>query len=58
MQRHLKVKPARNSKGPFKSEDVRNDWQTPGPTGPKTKKRAADMRRPPFLPADQHRQEQ
>jgi len=26
----------------------RDDWQLPGPSGPKTKKRAADMRKPPF----------
>jgi hypothetical protein len=35
-------------KGPFADPDVRNDWQLPGATGPKTKKRAAAMRKPPF----------
>ena len=39
--------------GPFK--DCRDDWQGPGPTGPATKKRAADMRRPPFA-RDEDRQ--
>lgn len=33
-------------KPPFKN--CRDDWQTPGPSGPRTRKRAADMRRKPF----------
>ena len=34
------------SKGPF--DGVRDDWQSPGPSGPATKARAAAMRKPPF----------
>ena len=32
--------------GPFKN--CRDDWQLPGPSGPRTKKRAKAMRKPPF----------
>ena len=33
--------------GPF--DGCRDDWQMPGPTGPRTKKVAKQMRKPPFL---------
>lgn len=35
-------------KGPFADPDVRDDWQLPGRTGPKTRERADKMRKPPF----------
>jgi len=49
MQRHLKTKQQFTGKGPFGSKDERNDAQTPGVSGPKTKKRAKNMRKPPFV---------
>jgi len=48
MQRHLKAKQRFTGKGPFGTEDKRNDWQSPGPSGPRTKARAKRMRKPPF----------
>ncbi len=35
-------------KPPFHTEDIRNDAQMPGKSGPKTKARALAMRKPPF----------
>lgn len=48
MQKHHKVKKVFDGTGPFGTEDKRNDAQLPGPTGPRSKARAAAMRRPPF----------
>jgi len=51
--RHMKacLRKQRAEKPPLADANVRNDWQTPGPTGPKTKARAEAMRKPPLTGA-------
>lgn len=52
MQRHLKTKQRFTGKGPFGTENDRNDAQMAGPSGPKTKAKAKRMRKPPFTSRD------
>lgn len=48
MQKHKKVEQVFDGTGPFGTVDKRNDAQLPGPSGPRTIRRAKAMRTPPF----------